>query len=124
MASVRVDLSDPTARRICMNCTSNWTRDMERCPDCGSALLSGETIAREFQGSVPHAREPVPEPTSLELLCTTTGEDEKVRLVGRLEERELPLRPATSTSTDRISTGLAKRWPTSSVEATACCSPD
>src|SRR5262245_22296444 len=88
MACVRMDMSDPTARNLCFTCGASWVTDVERCQDCGSALLAREQVEKEFEGSAP--AESLPELSSLELLCAATGEAEQRRVRERLEEYDMP----------------------------------
>ena len=88
MACVRMDMSDPTARKLCFTCGASWISDVERCRDCGSDLLAREQVEKEFEGSTP--AESLPEFSSLELLCAATGEAEQRRVRERLEEYEMP----------------------------------
>lgn len=90
MACVRMDMSDPTARSLCFSCGASWTIEIENpCPDCGAALVSRERVIREFEGSVRDREASLPEFSSLELLCTTTGEDEQRHVRERLEEYQV-----------------------------------
>jgi hypothetical protein len=85
MALVRVDVSDPTARGFCIACDSAWVDDHERCPDCGTPLITREAIHRDIGE---------PEPASLDLLCSARDE-ERQRVRGRLEESGCPYLPFT-----------------------------
>src|SRR5262245_7597652 len=90
MACVRMDMSDPTARSLCFGCAASWTEEIEgRCPDCGAALVSRERVIREFEGSVRDPDASLPDFSSLDLLCTTTGEDEQRHVRNRLEEYDV-----------------------------------
>src|SRR5262245_17520704 len=88
MACVRMDMSDPAARNLCFTCGASWGTDVERCPDCGSALLGRAEVEQEFEGSAP--AESLPELASVELLCAATGEAEQRRVRERLEEYAMP----------------------------------
>lgn len=91
MTCVRMDMSDPTARSLCFGCGTSWTREIEsRCPDCGAALLSRERVIREFEGSVRDPDASLPDLSSLDLLCTTTSEDEQRHVCKRLAEYDVP----------------------------------
>ena len=90
MALLRMDMSDPTARSLCFGCGTSWTKEIEsRCPDCGAALVSRERVIREFEGSVRDPDASLPDLLSLDLLCTTTGEDEQRHVRTRLEEYDV-----------------------------------
>src|SRR5262245_61492175 len=90
VACVRMDMSDPTARSLCFGCGASWTNEIEgRCPDCGAALVSREMVIKEFEGSVRDPEASLPEFSSLDLLCTTTGEDELRHARKRLEEYDV-----------------------------------
>jgi predicted RNA-binding Zn-ribbon protein involved in translation (DUF1610 family) len=85
-----MDMSDPTARSLCFGCGASWTKEIEgRCPDCGAALVSRERVIREFEGSVRDREASLPDYSSLDLLCTTTGEDEQRHVLNRLEEHDV-----------------------------------
>jgi hypothetical protein len=85
-----MDMSDPTARSLCFGCAASWAKEIEgRCPDCGAALVSKERVIREFEGSVRDPEASLPEYSSLDLLCTTTGEDEQRHVRKRLEEYDV-----------------------------------
>jgi len=91
VACVRMDMSDPTARNLCFACAATWTNEIEtRCPDCGAALVTRERVIREFEGSVRDPDASLPDLSSLDLLCTTTSEDEQRHVRKRLEEYEVP----------------------------------
>lgn len=90
MACLRMDMSDPTARSLCFGCAASWTNEIEtRCPDCGAALVSRERVIREFEGSVRDPDASLPDLSSLDLLCTTTGEDEQRHVRNRLAEYDV-----------------------------------
>ena len=90
MACVHMDMSDPTVGSLCFGCGASWTKEIEgRCPDCGAALVSRERVIREFEGSVRDPGASLPDLSSLELLCTTTGEDEQRRVRSRLQEYDV-----------------------------------
>ena len=91
MACVSMDMSDPTARNLCFACGASWTNEIEgRCTDCGAALVSRERVIREFEGSVRDPDASLPDLSSLDLLCTTTGEEEQRHVRDRLEEYDMP----------------------------------
>src|SRR5262245_28451650 len=90
MACVRMDMSDPTARILCFGCAASWTEEIESpCPDCGAALVSRERVIKEFEGSVRDPDASLPDLSSLDLLCTTTGEDEQRHVRNRLAEHDV-----------------------------------
>jgi hypothetical protein len=90
VACVRMDMSDPAAHSLCFGCGASWAKEIEgRCPDCGAALVSRETVIREFAGSVRDPDASLPDYSSLDLLCTTTGEDEQRHVRNRLEEHDV-----------------------------------
>lgn len=85
-----MDMSDSTAKSLCFSCAASWTDEAEtRCPDCGTALVSRERVIREFAASVRDPDASLPELSSLDLLCTTTGEDEQRHVRDRLEEYQV-----------------------------------
>ena len=86
-----MDMSDPTARSLCFACGASWTDEIEgRCPDCGAALVSREKVLGEFEGSVRNPDASLPDLSTLDLLCTTTGEGEQRRVRERLAEYDMP----------------------------------
>jgi hypothetical protein len=85
-----MDMSDPTARTLCFGCAASWIKEIEGpCPDCGAALVSRERVMREFKGSVRDPDASLPEFSSLDLLCTTTNEDEQRQVRSRLAEYDV-----------------------------------
>ena len=84
-------MSDPTATSLCSACAASWTDKIkDRCPDCGAALVSRESVIREFEGSVRDPDASLPDLSSLDLLCTTTSEDEQRHVRKRLAEYDMP----------------------------------